>query len=160
MSANTTVVFAQSTTGELFFAPPPSAAGANNNFTNKPILSVEVTEVSDATASGLEIDRQLIGWDNGFVDGTAGNDSIGASYVEPVGNGSDKVDGGDGISGAGTAWHDDRIRAGAGNDTINGSLGNDSIDAGTDDDQLQLTGTYGNDTVDGGAGRDTLTGPR
>ena len=40
----------------------------------------------------------MVPWDNGWVQGTGGNDTIGPGYVEPVGSGSDVIDGGDGIT--------------------------------------------------------------
>lgn len=153
-TATLTAVIAQSTTGELFLAPPPNTSQAV--LAAKPIVSVTIDSVLDDTGQNLIADRDMIGWDNGYVDGTAGADSIGGGYVEPVATGSDRIDGGDGLSGAG--WNDDRVRAGAGNDTINAGAGNDVIDAGADNDLIVLTGAFGNDTIIGGTGSDTLGG--
>ena len=151
-----TLPLVQATTGELFLAPP-SSTGSNPALTTKPIVSIQLSSVVP-TNYNLAIDRQQGVFDDGFVDGTAGNDSIVGGYVEPNTGGSDQIDGGDGLTSAATGFNDDRIRAGAGNDTINGGLGADTIDAGDGNDSVNLTGTFGNDTITGGAGTDTLSG--
>ena len=170
-----TAVLAQSTTGELFLAPETAAGGDSTIYEAKPIQSI--TFNSAATYSGnLGTDRYVTGWDDGFVEGTAGNDLINAAYVEPIANGSDRIDNGDGISGAGTAWQDDRVRAGAGNDTVLSGLGNDFVDGGIGADSIDggdgndslfggtgafndtILGGAGNDTIDGGDGNDSLLG--
>lgn len=163
-TVTTTGVIAQATTGELFLAPPVSAANAN--FTSEPIVSLTITSVSSSNLNAsLASNRLQIGWDNGWVDGTAGNDLINSSYVEPVANGTDVIDGGDGISSSGSSWNDDRVRAGAGNDTVLSGAGNDSVlgetgddslDGGTDDDSVY--GGTGNDTLLGNTGNDSLSG--
>src|SRR5690606_15657024 len=141
-----TAVLAQSTTGQLFLVPETAANADTNVYEAKPILSITFNSVS--TYSGnLGTDRQVTGWDDGYVEGTSGNDLINSSYVEPIANGSDRIDNGDGISGSGTGWQDDRVRAGAGNDTVLSGLGNDSVDGGT-----------GADSIDGGDGNDSLVG--
>ncbi len=81
----------------------------------------------------------------GAVDGTSGDDSISAGYVDAQG---DVVDGVDGDA--------DVIFVGAGNDAVNGMLGNDTIYGGTGDDTLE--GGDGDDTLYGGADDDRLTG--
>ncbi len=170
-----TAVLAQSTTGQLFLVPETAAGADTTVYEAKPIVSI--TFNSAATYSGnLSTDRQVTGFDDGFIEGTAGNDLINASYVEPIANGTDKIDGGDGISSSGTAWQDDRVRAGAGNDTVLSGLGNDYVDGGTGADSIDGgdgndslfggTGTFndtilgglGNDTIDGDAGNDSLLG--
>ena len=159
-TATSTFTIVQAASGELFLAPP-SITGSNPALTAKPIASIQLGSVannSSTTDSNLLIDRQLGIFDDGFVDGTSGNDSIVGGYVEPNTGGSDQVDGGDGLTSSGTGFNDDRIRAGAGNDTINGGLGADSIDAGDGNDLVNLTGTFGADTITGGAGSDTLSG--
>ncbi|WP_339819879.1 Hint domain-containing protein [uncultured Paracoccus sp.] len=155
-ASNVTLLVVQAETGELFLAPPP-ATGSNAALTLKPIQSIRLDSVANNDVN-LLIDRQLGIFDDGFVDGTAGADLIGPSYVEPAAGGSDRIDGNDGLTSAGTNFNDDRIRAGAGNDTIDGGLGNDLIDAGEGNDLVNLTGTFGNDTITGGAGSDTLSG--
>ncbi len=92
---------------------------------------------------------------DGIVSGTPGNDLIDTSYTgDPDG---DRVDAGDAIL-PGDAPNDDRIVAGAGNDTVHAGLGNDLVDGGTGNDVLE--GGDGNDTMFGGAGDDTLDGGR
>lgn len=159
-TATSTFTIVQAASGELFLAPP-SITGSNPALTAKPIASIQLGSVannSSTTDSNLLIDRQLGIFDDGFVDGTSGNDSIVGGYVEPNTGGSDQVDGSDGLTSSGTGFNDDRIRAGIGNDTINGGLGADSIDAGDGNDLVNLTGTFGADTITGGAGSDTLSG--
>lgn len=100
---------------------------------------------------------------DGIVDGTSGNDVIGAAFTgDPDG---DRVDGEDATGFAGTTGHDDYIRAGAGDDTVNAGLGNDIVfgDAGRDAvfggyGADTLSGGAGNDSVDGGSGNDSLSG--
>lgn len=154
-TAPLTAVIVQATSGELFLAPPPSTSGAV--LSAKPIQSLTIASVFDGSGQDLIASRDVIGWDDGYVDGTAGADSIGAGYVEPVASGSDRIDGGDGLSGPDTGWNDDRVRAGAGNDTIDAGAGNDAIDAGSGDDLILLTGAFGRDSITGGAGWDTVS---
>jgi Ca2+-binding RTX toxin-like protein len=78
----------------------------------------------------------------GQVDGTGGNDSMEAGFVDADG---DQI-------GAGS----DTVYGGAGNDTIAAGSGNDRVFGGIGDDRL--AGDAGNDTLDGGDGNDTLTG--
>ena len=85
------------------------------------------------------------------VDGTTGNDSIDAGYVDAdgdsVGGGNDTV-----LAGAGN----DTVVAGAGDDTVFGGTGNDSVLGGAGNDNIG--GADGDDTLIGGAGADTLSG--
>ena len=145
-TATVTAVILQSTTGELFLAPETGANADTTAYQAKPILSLTLNSVAQ-TGAGLTTDRQVTGWDDGIIDGTAGNDLINGAYVEPIANGSDRVDSGDGLTSSGTAWNDDSIRAGAGNDTVLANLGNDTVDGGV-----------GADSIDGGAGNDSLLG--
>jgi Ca2+-binding RTX toxin-like protein len=170
-----TAVLAQSTTGQLFLVPETAAGADTTAYEAKPIQSITFNSV--ATYSGnLGTDRQVTGFDDGFVEGTAGNDLINGTYVEPIANGSDRIDNGDGISGSGTAWQDDRVRAGAGNDTVLSGLGDDYVDGGTEADSIDggdgndslyggtgvfadtILGGAGADTIDGDAGNDSLLG--
>ncbi|MDQ1901347.1 Hint domain-containing protein [Paracoccus sp. WLY502] len=145
-TATTSATVAQSTGGHLFLAPPRSTV--NPALTAKPIATVRLSGATDFEDVNFQADRTVIGFDNGVVEGTTGNDLINAAYVEPVANGSDVIDGADGLN--------DIVRAGAGNDTVRSGLGNDSIlgEAGND----SLEGGDGNDTLDGGVGLDTLLG--
>ncbi|RMA43301.1 hypothetical protein D9R08_06740 [Rhodophyticola porphyridii] len=86
----------------------------------------------------------------GSVDGTNGNDVIGAFYTDPetegAGTGDDTVDG---------AAGDDVIYGGAGDDAIYDGAGNDASygDSGND----QFFASAGADHYDGGTGLDELT---
>ena len=151
-TATTTAVLVQSTTGQLFLAP---ALGPNALHTAKPIVSLHINSVFTNVGS-FTLDRPMVPWDNGWVQGTGGNDTIGPGYVEPVGSGSDVIDGGDGITSVGTGWNDDRIDAGAGNDLVYAGLGNDFAYGGSGNDGL--FGGAGNDTLYGEAGDDSLEG--
>ncbi|MEI2807886.1 MAG: Hint domain-containing protein [Albidovulum sp.] len=179
-SGTVSLVLVQGTAGHLFLAPEPAATPAPDTavYEAKPIVSVTLTGITGGTTSytGLGIDRTVTGFDDGYVEGTAGNDLINSAYVEPIANGSDRIDNGDGLSGAGTAWQDDRVRAGAGNDTVLSGLGSDTVDGGTGTDSIDGgdgndslfggTGTFadtilgglGNDTIDGDDGNDSLLG--
>lgn len=88
---------------------------------------------------------------DGYVDGTAGDDVIDASYAGDLDG--DRVDGGDAIL-PGETGDDDIILAGAGNDSVVAGAGNDEIygDAGND----TLVGGLGADEYYGGIGDDTL----
>ncbi len=96
-----TMVLAQSTAGHLFLAPEPAAASAPDTavYEAKPIVSVTLNSITGGTIAylGLGIDRTVTGFDDGFVEGTAGNDLIDSAYVEPIANGSDRIDNGDGL---------------------------------------------------------------
>ncbi len=174
-TATVTAVFLQSTTGQMFLAPEFSVNTDTATYESKPILSITFNSVAQ-TGADLTIDRIQTGFDDGWVEGTSGNDLINVGYVEPIANGSDRIDNGDGVSGAGTAWQDDRVRAGAGNDTVLSGLGNDYVDGGTGADSIDggdgndslfggagtfndtILGGLGNDTIDGGDGNDSLLG--
>ena len=99
---------------------------------------------------------------DGIVEGTAGGDLIDGSYTgDPEG---DMVDAGDAIL-PGDAPNDDRIEAGAGNDTVLAGEGDDTVAAGTGNDSVEggagddsLLGEDGNDTLRGGEGNDTVDG--
>ncbi|WP_297768434.1 Hint domain-containing protein [uncultured Roseovarius sp.] len=153
-TATVTAVLAQSTDGELFLAPEFTANGDVNTFEAGPIISLTLDGVNASTNTNLGADRLLQGWDDGVVDGTGGNDLIDSGYVEPITSGSDRVDNGDGLSGAG--FNDDVIEAGAGSDTVLAGLGEDLVSGGTGADSL--SGEAGNDTLLGQGGPDTLIG--
>ncbi|KGM88253.1 RTX toxin [Roseovarius mucosus DSM 17069] len=153
-TALVTAVLAQSTTGELFLAPEIGFNADVTAFEAGPIVSITLDSVNASTNTNLGADRVAQAWDNGIVEGTGGADLINGSYIEPVANGSDRVDNGDGLSGPG--FNDDVINAGAGNDTVLAGLGNDSVQGGTGADSL--SGESGNDTLLGQGGTDTLIG--
>ncbi|WP_421704257.1 Hint domain-containing protein [Aliiroseovarius sp.] len=81
---------------------------------------------------------------DGYVEGTAGDDLIDASYTgDPEG---DMIDNNDAIL-PGEGPQDDIVLAGAGDDTVIAGEGDDDVYAGS-----------GDDTVDGGEGNDTIYG--
>ncbi|MBV0912184.1 Hint domain-containing protein [Anianabacter salinae] len=171
-TATVSAVIAQSTSGELFLAPEISANADLTAYEAGPIVSITLDEVVSSTNTNLGADRAQQGWDDGVIDGTGGADVIDASYVEPIASGSDRVDNGDGLTGAG--FNDDVINAGGGNDTVLAGAGDDVVSGGAGADNLQgqagndqlfgeggsdtLSGGQGNDQLDGGGGTDTLTG--
>lgn len=162
-TATITAVVVQSTTGEFFLAPEFSANTDTTAQEAKPIVSMRLDSVSGNTYSGLTSDRLLTGFDNAIVDGTAGADLINAAYVEPVANGTDRIDNSDG--GVGVGANDDYVLARDGNDTVFAGVGNDTVYGGNNNDQVfgeagndQLFGDAGNDSLVGDAGNDTLYG--
>jgi len=171
-TATVTAVIAQSTTGELFLAPEMTANADTTAYEAKPIVSITLTGVEVSTNTNFAADRHVTGWDDGWVEGTDGNNLINASYVEPVENGSDRIDNGDGLNPL--SPNDDSIRAGAGRDTVYAGLGNDLIYGGSGNDRLYgedgddsiygeedrdlIYGGSGNDLLYGGAANDTLYG--
>ena len=90
---------------------------------------------------------------DGIVRGTTGDDLI--DYTYPNDNDGDFVDTNDAIL-PGDAPQDDRILAGAGNDTVAAGQGDDSVEGGTGNDLIN--GANGNDTIFGQDGNDTLIG--
>ncbi len=78
---------------------------------------------------------------DGLIEGTAGDDTIDDTYVDPDG---DQVDGG---SGTGTGGLNDSIEAGSGDDLIQSGQGDDTIDAGADNDTVEASD--GNDVIYG-----------
>ena len=123
------------------------------------VTSLEVLAISDTGDLGA-----LSGFMNGgsydldaftFVDpldhvveGTSGDDQIGASYTgDPDG---DVVDGNDHSDGS----NRDEIQAGAGNDTVYAGDGDDTVYGGDGADSI--TGDDGADEIYGGAGNDTI----
>ncbi|KEO59048.1 Hint domain-containing protein [Thioclava indica] len=163
-TAPVTAVVVQTTDGKVFLAPELEANADTTAYEAKPIQSISLGTAQSYTNTNLAADRFQTGWDDGYIDGTSGNDLIDSSYVEPIADGSDKVDNNDaGL--AGSSGDDDYIRAGAGNDTVLAGLGNDTVMAGTGNDSVDggagndsISGEDGNDTLIGGAGNDTLDG--
>ena len=154
-TATVTAVVAQDTTGNLFLVPEITANSDTTAYQAKPIQSITLHSVNTDTGTGLATNRDASGFDDGYVDGTTGNDLIDGRYIEPIANGTDKVDGNDaGL--AGSNGNDDHIRAGAGNDTVYANLGADSVYGGDGADNVY--GGSGNDSLYGEAGADTLAG--
>lgn len=153
-TATITGVLAQSTTGELFLAPELATNADTTALEAKPILSITLDSVNNALNTDFGASRLLTGFDDGVVDGTAGNDLINSAYVEPLTDGSDRIDNNDGLNTS--SLNDDRILAGAGNDTVLAGVGNDLVYGGTGNDSL--SGETGNDTIYGEDGDDRLYG--
>jgi Ca2+-binding RTX toxin-like protein len=155
-TASFLAILVQDTSGNLFLAPPLNTTAANAAniaaMTARPIESIDLGTVNTSTNTNLGADRADIGIDDGIVQGTGGNDLINGGYIEPVANGSDRVDNNDAVGGG----NDDIILAGAGADTVLAGLGNDSVEGGTGADSL--SGESGNDTLLGQGGADTLIG--
>jgi Ca2+-binding RTX toxin-like protein len=110
-------------------------------------VTVRIVKVGSDN-SELHIDNAQASYEitqNGIVDGTASNDTIGIGYVDSQG---DIVDGADGLN--------DTILGGGGNDSIDAGFGADSVSGGLGNDSL--SGNDGNDILDGGAGQDTIFG--
>jgi len=92
---------------------------------------------------------------DGTVSGTAGDDVINSTYVDP--NDGDQVDDTDAII-PGHDANDDLIEAGGGDDQIDAGLGSDTVYAGTGNETI-FSGADGSaDTVFGEAGEDTMFG--
>lgn len=168
-TATVTAVIAQDTAGNLFLAPESRSGNFDSPdlaaYEAKPIVSITLNSLFGDNYSGMSTDREVTGFDDGFVEGTSGDDLIDSAYVEPVTNGTDKIDNGDGVSSSATGWNDDRVRAGAGNDTVLAGAGNDWVDGGDGNDSIlggdgndTLLGGNGNDTIDGGTGNDSIVG--
>ncbi|TBN40417.1 hypothetical protein EYE42_08450 [Paracoccus subflavus] len=163
----------QTTNGDTFVMPP-SASGqmaGEADLASYPILSVSVplrAKFSTGPVDGLDAQRDVLPFRDGYVDGTDGNDLIGEGYVDAT---RDRVDAGDAVL-PGQTGHQDVIRAGAGNDTVHGGAGADSLSGDTGDDLLYghgaavlddgasdtLSGGAGNDSLYGGGGNDSLAG--
>lgn len=159
-TATFSAIIVQDTQGHLFLAPPLSFNADVATLTARPIESITLGTVS-ADNANLGADRQDIGFDDGIVQGTGGNDLIDAGYIEPVTEGSDRVDNNDGLDGSNA----DVIQAGAGSDTVFAGLGDDTVFGGTGNDLIyggadndELYGEAGTDTLYGGAGNDSLFG--
>jgi Ca2+-binding RTX toxin-like protein len=164
-TASFLAILVQDTSGNLFLAPPLNTTAANAAniaaLTARPIESINLGTVNTSTNTNLGADRADIGIDDGIVQGTAGNDLIDNTYIEPVVNGSDRVDNNDAVGGGDA----DLILAGAGNDTVLAGLGDDTVFGGTGNDSIlggagndQLFGEDGADTLRGGTGNDSLDG--
>lgn len=90
---------------------------------------------------------------DGIVRGSEGDDLIDQNYPDPWD--ADRVDNGDAII-AGDSPEDDRILAGAGNDSVYAGLGDDIVWGGAGNDVLH--GDEGDDSLYGGQGADSVYG--
>ena len=163
----------QAANGDTFMMPPPASdpMAGEVDLARYPILSVSVplrAKYGIEPFDGLDPNRAVLAFRDGYVDGTDGNDLIGGGYRDA---GGDRIDSGDAVL-PGQTGHQDVIRAGAGNDTVHGGAGADSLSGDGGDDLLYghgpggiddgasdtLSGGAGNDSLYGGGGNDTLAG--
>ncbi|MEZ5770348.1 MAG: calcium-binding protein [Defluviimonas denitrificans] len=173
------MVMAQDTAGRLFLAPEPAAAPAQIRRSMRPSRSsrspstVSQAERRPTPASGSTEPSpgSMTAMSKGQRATTLSTQAM-SSRSRTAQTGSTTVM----ASSAGTAWQDDRVRAGAGNDTVLSGLGNDYVDGGTGADSIDggagndslfggtgvfndtILGGTGNDTIDGGDGNDSLLG--
>jgi Ca2+-binding RTX toxin-like protein len=122
-------------------------------FGNGATLTLVGVDPADVSSPAQLIAMGIPEGPDGFVDGTAGDDSIDAAYTGDPN--FDRVDNDDAID-PGVGSNDDTIRAFGGNDTVDGGAGDDLLQLGTGDDTG--LGGAGNDTIEGGAGNDSLIG--
>jgi Ca2+-binding RTX toxin-like protein len=141
--------------GTITFAPAPGFYG-ETTFTYTVTDEEGLTDTATVTVTVVEPDR------DGIVTGTTGGDLIDTAYIDPTDG--DRVDRNDAII-PGDAPNDDRVEAGAGNDTVLAGLGDDTVNAGEGNDSVVggagddvLNGEEGNDTLTGGNGNDTVDG--
>jgi Ca2+-binding RTX toxin-like protein len=152
-----TAIVMQDTAVKLYLLPPPSGSTGFGAYTSaleaKPILSITLgiaAPVNGNETYGMTADRYVLNLHDYVVEGTSGNDYIGAAY-----NGDaegDRIDGTDNLAGN----NNDSVTAGSGNDTVVAGLGNDTVRGEQGNDLL--LGQSGNDSLDGGDGHDTLVG--
>ncbi|WP_435259247.1 Hint domain-containing protein [Thioclava sp. FR2] len=129
--------------GTINFTPNPGFVGT----------AVVTYTVTDGTVSDVGQVVVTVGGTgrDGVVSGTAGDDLIDATYVDPTDG--DMVDAGDAIL-PGHSPDADSIVAGDGNDTILAGADDDTIHAGSGDDEV--FGGDGSESVHGGEGNDTI----
>ena len=141
--------------GTINFIPTPGFVGTG-------VITYSITDGNGGTdTSTATIIVSDTGRD-GIVFGTGGDDLINVAYDgDPDG---DFIDANDALI-AGDAPQDDRVIAGAGNDTVRANQGDDSVEGGTGNDSLvggvgndSLYGQEGDDDLIGGAGDDVLDG--
>ncbi len=157
----------QDVSGNMFVMPPVlEGAGASEHaLTEYRIVSMTMptrsSNYNNGPFSGIDNQRVVLPFRDGYIDGTDGDDLIGLDYVDADG---DRVDHGDAIL-PGHGPDDDHIRAGRGNDTVHAGAGNDTVEGGEGDDLIfgkegddLLYGDGGNDQIHGGTGNDTLYG--
>ncbi|MEF3047355.1 Hint domain-containing protein [Pseudotabrizicola sp. L79] len=129
--------------GSLTFTP---TAG----FVGSAVITYTMTDGTVTDDAQVVVTVGGLGRD-GVVSGTAGDDLIDESYVDPTDG--DQVDASDAIL-PGSSPDADSIVAGDGNDTILAGRDDDTIFAGSGDDEV--FGGDGSESVHGGAGDDTI----
>ncbi|MGH1576522.1 Hint domain-containing protein [Planktotalea sp.] len=131
-------------------------------FPNGESLTLVGVPAADVSSPAQLIAMGIPEGPDGYVDGTAGDDTIDGSYVGDPN--FDLVDSDDALL-VGMSGDDDYIRAGAGNDSVVANLGDDSVEGGTGSDTIEggegedtLLGEAGDDSLVGGLGNDSLVG--
>ncbi|AKS46067.1 Ca2+-binding protein, RTX toxin-related [Octadecabacter temperatus] len=105
------------------------------------------------TVAVSDITFDIATQEDGYVEGTAGNDTIDVAYTgDPDG---DQIDNNDALL-PGEAAQDDIVLAGAGDDLVMANDGDDEIYGGEGHDTL--CGQDGDDVIYGGEGNDILEG--
>ncbi|WP_439142898.1 Hint domain-containing protein [Planktotalea sp.] len=122
-------------------------------FPNGETLTLVGVPAADVSSPAQLIAMGIPEGPDGYVDGTAGNDTIDVNYTGDPN--FDRVDNNDAQL-PGATGDDDFIRAGAGDDSVIANAGNDSVEGGIGNDTLE--GGAGADTLDGEAGADNLVG--
>ena len=154
----------QDVNGNAFIMPPMSDTTTDTQVLEYPIISVTLPTTSSSYSSNFSqvstVRQALRAFQDGYVDGTDGNDLIDASYTGDVDG--DRVDNNDAML-PGATGNQDFIRAGIGNDTVWAGAGADSIRGGDGNDLLYgytsaTVDDGSNDSLDGGAGDDSLYG--
>ena len=171
----------QMNNGDMFFRPTPGqvATWSSDIDSIYAIRVVSTTLILDSTAInpavGFNPDIVDLISGDGIVDGTSGNDVIGAGYID---HNDGEIDGNDNTDAAGGVVNskDDVVRGSGGNDnissgdgngadTVYGSAGNDVICGfgdtigGADDHSADyLDGGSCDDKIFGGGDNDTLLG--
>ncbi len=148
------VVMMQQQNGDLFISDLLNCGTLDN----LSIANVRIDAITGDNYSGWytnqSVDNTSFGpvepQNDGYVDGTGGNDVIDANYVD---TGGDRIDANDQIL-AGEGVNDDIVRAGSGDDHVYAGNGDDEIYGGDGNDYIEF-GT-GDDLVFGGAGNDVI----
>ncbi|WP_281201007.1 Hint domain-containing protein [Paracoccus chinensis] len=163
-TSGVTLRIMQDNTGNVFLLPALNDTGTEAALNDYPVISISLSSNSasyDTTSTGISSVRStLTAFQDGYVDGTDGDDTINASYAGDTDG--DRVDGSDAIL-PGAAPNDDFIRAGLGNDLVWAGAGADSVRGNDGNDTLYgytsaTVDDGANDSLDGGTGNDQLFG--
>ncbi|WP_050527264.1 Hint domain-containing protein [Pseudorhodobacter aquimaris] len=134
----------------------------NDGFIGPATINYTVIDPDGLTDEGVATISVVDPTRDGIVRGTDGADLIDGAYIDPID--SDRVDAGDALF-ATDGPDDDRVRAGAGDDTVYSGLGDDTVWAGEGRDLVYggvgddvLRGEEGGDFLYAGDGRDTVYG--
>ncbi len=158
------LILIQDTTGRTYLAPTTGPGPEADLLASGAIQSISVTSVDSASWDVFEASRTASAFSHpDVVDGTAGNDSMGAGFtdaqgdrIEPNAGAADSVSAGAGNDTVNTGAGNDTVLGGDGNDVIYASRGNDSLLGEGGSDRFIYTTGDGADTISGGTGTDTL----